>query len=179
MYLYEMLTNIPWGEGNFPLLPSAPSSSIWICHFIYLTYLFMEWLMHKVRRCVWTEGHPRLAVGTTPTAPRVRSAPSPTHAVVAAPTQGWSTGTLVGWASPLYCSLSCSAEQAGEGMCPSPVALAEGEVATDSDAAFALLDPREFVNFYNDLETSWCQHLVLGLSEAQRDSSLRQHWWQQ
>lgn len=50
------------------------------------------------------------------------------------------------------------------------MALAEGEAALDSGAAFALLDPREFGYFYKDLETSWWQHLALGLSEAQRDS---------
>lgn len=121
--------------------------------------------MRSVRRRVRTGGHPRLAVGTTPTAPRVRSAPTPPRAAAAAPAQRRGTGTPPGWAPPAHCSPSCSAERAGEGTCPSLVALAEGEAALDSGAAFALLDPREFGDFYKDLETSWWQHLALGLSE--------------
>lgn len=126
--------------------------------------------MRRVRRCVRTGGHPRLAVGTTLTPPWVRLVPSSPHAAAAAPAQGWGTGTPLGWAPPAYCSPSCSAEQAGESTCPSLVALAEAEAAPDTGAAFALLDPREFGNFYKDLEMSWWQHLALGLSEAQRDS---------
>lgn len=34
------------------------------------------------------------------------------------------------------------------------MAVAEGEAALDSGAVFPLLDPREFGDFYNDLETS-------------------------
>lgn len=86
------------------------------------------------------------------------------------PRAGQGKGTPPGWAPPAYCSTSCSPEQAGESTCPSLVALAEGEAAPDTGAVFALLDPREFGDFYKDLETSWWQHLALGLSEAQRDS---------
>lgn len=86
------------------------------------------------------------------------------------PRRGWGTGTPPGWAPPVYCPPSDSVKPAGEGTCPSLVALAEGEAALDSGAAFALLDPRERGDFCRDLETSWWQHLALGLSEAQRDS---------
>lgn len=60
-----MLTNSPPGARGAASSCLPPPSPIWICHFIYLTYLFMEWLMRRVRRCGHTGGHPRLAAGTT------------------------------------------------------------------------------------------------------------------
>lgn len=48
--------------------------------------------MRRVRRCVRTGGHPRLAVGTTLTPPWVHSATSSPHGTAAAPVQGRARG---------------------------------------------------------------------------------------
>lgn len=124
--------------------------------------------MRRVRRCVRTGGHPRLATGTTPPAPRVRSAPSPPHAAAAAPAQGWGTGTPPGRAPPAH----HHAPQSRQERACAPLWWLWQKVgaALDSGAAFALLDPRASGNFCKDLETLWWQHLALGLSEGQRDS---------
>lgn len=71
---------------SFLLFPSSPSpppppSLVWICHFIYLTYLFMEWSVSRGRRRGGAAGRPRLAPRGSlrwDVGPRAPRAPHPT-----------------------------------------------------------------------------------------------------
>lgn len=138
------------GPGRLPLPPSCPSSTppIRICHFIYLTYLFME---RRLGEAGFELGLMDIQAGSGHRADHPRFAQLP--ALPALPGTGLATGTPPWHRAGHGDSTRTLLHPGTRGLGPSPGPLAEAEAALAPGAGFALLDPREFGDFCVDWDT--------------------------